>query len=153
MTKSLITLAMAGLFALTACTEGNNTGGATVAGATAGALLGAAAFSGSDAWLGIVGSALVGGLAGYGIGKYMDRQDQANMATALSKTPQGKQATWTNPKSDITYTVVPKKNYHNSEGQYCREYQTTITVGGEEQKAYGRACRQPDGQWKIVSSQ
>lgn len=30
----------------------------------------------------------------------------------------------------------------------CREYQTTITIGGKPQKAYGRACRQPDGTWK-----
>jgi hypothetical protein len=30
----------------------------------------------------------------------------------------------------------------------CREYQTTITIGGKDEKAYGRACRQPDGTWK-----
>lgn len=30
----------------------------------------------------------------------------------------------------------------------CREYQTTITIDGKPQKAYGRACRQPDGTWK-----
>jgi hypothetical protein len=30
----------------------------------------------------------------------------------------------------------------------CREYQTTIMIGGKPQKAYGRACRQPDGTWK-----
>jgi hypothetical protein len=32
----------------------------------------------------------------------------------------------------------------------CREYQTTITIGGKPEKAYGRACRQPDGTWKQV---
>ncbi len=137
--------------ALTACSPGNNTSGATAAGAATGALLGAAAFGGEDAWLGIVGSALVGGIVGNQIGKYMDRQDQANMVTALNNTPQGQQASWTNPKSDIKYTVVPQKTYHNNDGQYCREYQTTVTVAGKEQKAYGQACRQPDGQWKIVN--
>lgn len=30
----------------------------------------------------------------------------------------------------------------------CREYQTTVNIGGKPQKAYGRACRQPDGTWK-----
>jgi len=30
----------------------------------------------------------------------------------------------------------------------CREYQTTIVVGGKPEKAYGKACRQPDGTWK-----
>ena len=32
----------------------------------------------------------------------------------------------------------------------CREYQTTIIIGGKPEKAYGRACRQPDGTWKQV---
>ena len=32
----------------------------------------------------------------------------------------------------------------------CREYQTTIMIGGKPEKAYGRACRQPDGTWKVV---
>jgi hypothetical protein len=30
----------------------------------------------------------------------------------------------------------------------CREYQTSIMIGGKPQKAYGKACRQPDGTWK-----
>ncbi|WP_150002321.1 hypothetical protein [Iodidimonas gelatinilytica] len=32
-----------------------------------------------------------------------------------------------------------------------REYQTTITIGGEEKDAYGTACLQPDGDWKMGS--
>jgi hypothetical protein len=30
----------------------------------------------------------------------------------------------------------------------AREYQTTITVGGQREKAYGTACLQPDGSWR-----
>lgn len=30
-----------------------------------------------------------------------------------------------------------------------REYQTKITVGGEEVEAYGDACLQPDGSWRL----
>lgn len=33
---------------------------------------------------------------------------------------------------------------------YCREYTKDITVGGKEVEGYGRACRQPDGSWRIV---
>lgn len=33
----------------------------------------------------------------------------------------------------------------------CREYQTTITVAGRQQPAYGVTCRQPDGSWRIVT--
>jgi hypothetical protein len=32
----------------------------------------------------------------------------------------------------------------------CREFQQTIVVNGQQQPAYGRACEQPDGSWKIV---
>ena len=32
---------------------------------------------------------------------------------------------------------------------YCREYQHTVTIDGKQEKAYGTACRQPDGSWKI----
>jgi hypothetical protein len=33
---------------------------------------------------------------------------------------------------------------------YCREYQSTMTVGGQQIASYGTACQQPDGSWRIV---
>lgn len=33
----------------------------------------------------------------------------------------------------------------------CREYTKTISIGGRLEVGYGRACRQPDGAWEIVS--
>jgi hypothetical protein len=33
---------------------------------------------------------------------------------------------------------------------YCREYQTTTTVGGRTVSSYGTACQQPDGSWRLV---
>lgn len=36
-------------------------------------------------------------------------------------------------------------------GQDCREYQQTVMVGGQPSPAYGTACRQADGSWKIIS--
>jgi surface antigen len=32
-----------------------------------------------------------------------------------------------------------------------REYQTEITVGNEVLPAYGTACLQSDGSWKVIS--
>ncbi|MBX6368998.1 MAG: hypothetical protein IRZ04_13500 [Rhodospirillales bacterium] len=32
----------------------------------------------------------------------------------------------------------------------CRDFEAPIIVGGMEQMARGRACRQPDGTWQIV---
>ena len=34
---------------------------------------------------------------------------------------------------------------------YCREYTQVVNIGGRNETAYGKACRQPDGQWKVVS--
>ena len=34
---------------------------------------------------------------------------------------------------------------------YCREFTKVVTVGGQPQPAYGKACYQPDGSWQIVS--
>jgi len=45
--------------------------------------------------------------------------------------------------------MTPLKTYQRPSGQYCREYQQTIYVGGQQQQAYGTACRQPDGSWEI----
>jgi hypothetical protein len=35
--------------------------------------------------------------------------------------------------------------------QNCREFQSTVTVGGTQQPAHGTSCQQPDGSWRIVS--
>lgn len=37
-------------------------------------------------------------------------------------------------------------------GEYCREYQKSIHVGGHIESGYGTACMQPDGSWMIVST-
>ena len=40
--------------------------------------------------------------------------------------------------------------YTDSAGRSCREYQTTVNVGGAAQPGYGTACLEPDGSWHIV---
>ena len=34
--------------------------------------------------------------------------------------------------------------------RYCREYQSSSVVGGQQVYSYGTACQQPDGSWRIV---
>ena len=36
---------------------------------------------------------------------------------------------------------------------YCREFTRDVMVAGKKQPGYGTACRQEDGDWKIVSEQ
>lgn len=128
----------------------NETGGA-LAGGVMGGILGGMLFHGDGQVAGVIGGTLLGGLLGSRVGAYMDRQDQINMQRAIIHTPVDQEATWTNKRRHATYTVTPLRNYHGKNGRYCREYQTTVTVNGKKQSAYGKACRQPDGSWHIVN--
>jgi len=136
---------------LSGCEEGRNVPGATLVGAGAGGLIGSQLFGGrSGPLLGALGGALVGGVIGGQVGRYMDRQDRANMRRAITTTPINSEASWTNPNNDVTYVVRPVRDYH-TQGAYCREYQSRIKIGDEWKKGFGKACRMPDGQWRIAS--
>jgi hypothetical protein len=49
----------------------------------------------------------------------------------------------------ITYT--PRPGWTNAQGQYCREYKSTQSTGRSATERYGTACRDADGQWRIVN--
>jgi len=70
---------------------------------------------------------------------------------ALERSRSGTVSTWTDPDTGHIGSVVPVETWQASDGSYCREYQQTITIGGQTTEGYGTACRQPDGSWKIVS--
>ena len=44
-------------------------------------------------------------------------------------------------------TVTPVGDVYRDGGEYCREYQTDVEIGGRLERAYGTACLQPDGSW------
>jgi len=120
-------------------------------GAAAGGLIGAAAGGGTE---GIVAGVLLGGLLGGAIGDSLDQRDremadQSNQR-ALETYRAGETSTWHNPDNGHSGSITPTSTYQNDQGQYCREFQQTVVVGGQQQQAYGTACRQPDGSWKIV---
>jgi hypothetical protein len=48
---------------------------------------------------------------------------------------------------DAGVTVVDE-GYAGS-GEFCREFQQEIVVGGREERGYGIACLQEDGSWRI----
>jgi surface antigen len=64
----------------------------------------------------------------------------------------GQTTTWQNPDSGHSGSVTPTRTYQAPSGEYCREYQQEIVIGGEKHQSYGTACRQPDGSWKIQNS-
>lgn len=98
---------------------------------------------------------LLGAFIGSEVGASLDRADHtyANQASqrAFETAPSGQAITWNNPDSGHYGSVTPMRTYEQAPGQYCREYQQTVTVGGERQSSYGTACRMPDGSWKVVN--
>lgn len=51
----------------------------------------------------------------------------------------------------VVYRAPPPVSYQAAPQNYCREYTMTTMVGGRPVEAYGTACMQPDGSWRIVS--
>ena len=128
----------------------------TIIGGAAGAVAGAQFGSGKGQLAATAAGALVGALVGREVGKSLDRADQLAMQDTAQRTleeqPTGATSQWHNPDSGNSGTITPTRTFQKTDGQYCREYQQTITVGGELEEAYGTACRQPDGTWQIVSN-
>ena len=120
-------------------------------GATVGGLLSAGLGASPAA---IAGSVILGGLVGGAIGDRLDaadkRQASEAAARALESAPSGQSVAWNNPDTNHSGTVTPTNTYQSTSGQYCREYQQTITIDGQPHQSYGTACRQPDGSWKVM---
>lgn len=98
---------------------------------------------------------LVGGLIGSEIGRSMDEVDRmkANQAITRAKTaPLGETITWNNPNNDHRGSITPTRDGTSQSGDYCREFYQTVSIGGKTEDAYGIACRQPDGTWRIVEN-
>ena len=122
-----------------------------VGGAVAGGILGEVIGGhGGDIVAGAVAGGLLGALAG-NILDQRDRQIAAETAQrSLETMPTGSPSSWSNPDTGNSGTVTPTRTYQQSDGTYCREYTQEVVVEGRRQQAYGTACRQADGSWKIV---
>jgi surface antigen len=120
-------------------------------GAVAGGLLGAAIGDGRTR--DIAAGTAVGALLGVLAGNVLDQRDQRlasqAAARALETAPSGEAVPWTNPDTGNRGSVTPTRTWQTASGQYCREYQQEIVVGGEVRQGFGTACRRPDGTWQI----
>ena len=147
--------ALVGALAVSACENagGKETAG-TLLGGAGGALLGAQVGSGSGQILAAVAGGLAGAFLGNQIGQSLDKADQAYAEQATVQAhnaPIGETIAWNNPESGNSGTYTPVRDGYTQAGLYCREYQTTVTVGGKVESAYGTACQQPDGSWQVVN--
>lgn len=163
----MIAVVLSGTLMLAGCTEytGPKEQTGTLLGAITGVALGAAI--GTKTKCGrhhcrsktsgnaMVIGALAGGFLGNAVGRSMDERDRSYYGQAqyqaLEYGPSGQPSYWHNPDSGNNGYVTAAPAYERSPGQYCREYQQTVRIGGRSEEAYGTACRQPDGTWQIVS--
>ena len=127
----------------------------TAAGAIGGGIAGYQFGGGKGKAIATVAGTLLGGALGRSIGGSLDRGDMAyynaTSQKALETGQIGQPLPWSNPQTGNSGTVTPQNYYQTANGQYCREYSQAINVGGKTESAYGKACRQPDGSWQIVS--
>lgn len=154
--KFLIIALLAPMLASCAQGAGDKQTMGTLIGAAGGGLAGAQVGSGSGQLAATAVGALLGAMVGSEVGKSLDQADRMHMARnrhkALDTMPSGQSTKWVNPDSGNSGTVTPQPAFEQSTGQYCREFQETVSIGGKQETAYGTACRQPDGTWKIVST-
>lgn len=147
-------------FTLSSCASMQQTYGENPK-AMLGGLLGAGAGAGIAALAGggpgaIVGAAVGGALIGGFVGHKMDNNDKQKATQAAQQAFEQNQAgqttVWNNPDSGNSGSITPTKTYQLASGQYCRQYQQTIVIGGEQHQTYGTACRQADGTWQVQQS-
>ncbi|MBT3907856.1 MAG: glycine zipper 2TM domain-containing protein [Rhodospirillaceae bacterium] len=131
----------------------NKEGIGTLVGAGLGALVGSRVGGGKGRLAAVALGALGGAYLGSKLGQQLDAADRARAERAQEEahtTPVGKTIAWNNPDSGNSGTFTPTRDGTDRQtGNYCREYKTTINVGGKYEEAYGTACRQADGTWRI----
>ena len=140
---------------LTGCANMSNEQQGQVAGVAIGTILAHNASKGhKDRGVALVLGALAGGFIGSQIGASLDERDRQlhgnTTYDALETQPDNTVSQWNNPNTGHSGTVVPTQTWMAHSGTYCREYVQTIYVRGREEQAYGTACRQADGSWKMM---
>ena len=132
----------------------------TILGGIAGAVVGNKFGKGGGNTAATAVGAVIGATVGRNIGKSLDEtsRQRAGAATqqALDTTAVGDPPIiWENPDNaggpaDGATTIT--RQGADSEGRTCREFQQTVTIGGRQEQSYGTACRDENGDWKIVST-
>lgn len=160
LTKTLTTVSLAAALAISVagCESlgGQKQTGGAVLGGVGGAIAGAQFGSGTGRIAAAAVGTLLGALVGSEVGRSLDKADltYANQANQRAQTaPLNQPIQWNNPQSGNYGTVIPvREGTQPGTGAYCREFQQTVSIGGKTESAYGTACRQPDGTWKVVGS-
>ena len=153
----MLTLVVLASFTLVACDTLQGRGNKETLGAATGAVIGGVLASnvgdGKGQLVAVGVGTLLGALVGSEVGRSLDKADMLYAQRANQQAhsaPIGETISWNNPESGNSGNVTPVRDGYADSGEYCREYQQTIYVGGVQETAVGIACRNPDGTWKIA---
>jgi len=152
-----IAIVFAAAFSLAACATdgGQKETAGTLIGAGLGGLAGSQIGSGSGKLAAVGAGVLLGAILGRETGRSLDKADrlyaERTAAQSLESAPTGATKAWKNPDSGNSGTFTPTRTYETSEGQPCRDYETTVTIDGKTEIVRGTACREPDGRWTVVN--
>ncbi len=148
---------LAAALALGACASdaGPKQTGGTLIGAVVGGLAGSTIGRGSGRHVAIGVGTLLGAYLGSEVGKSLDRADRIHAARAAQDTleygPTGTTGSWVNPDNGHSGTMTPRRTFESLSGENCRDYETTVTIDGRTESAYGTACRRGGGRWMIMN--
>lgn len=154
--KAGFALALAAAVTLSACQsmqDNPKQGAGTLLGGLGGAVVGAQFGKGTGQLAATAAGTLLGAYIGSEVGASLDAADRQQAQQAQQSAmaaPIGRTIAWNNPDSGHSGTITPVNDGRSSQGEYCREYHTTVTIDGKQEQAYGQACRQADGSWKVV---
>ena len=143
--KGFLTLTLSVLI-LGGCATNQQSG--TLIGGLAGAAIGSTIGDGRGQNIAIAAGAIAGSLIGSSIGQRLDEQDQSRIAYSMERN---QRSSWTNSRTGRRYTVMPAPTIASpTANRQCREFTVETEIGDRTESAYGTACRQSDGSWKIV---
>ena len=139
---------------------GDHEAAGAILGGVAGAVVGNKFGKGSGKTAATALGAVIGSTVGRNIGQSLDEtsRQRAGAAThqALETAAIGDPPIiWENPANTggpAEGSTIITRQGADSEGRTCREFQQTVTIGGRQEQSYGTACRDANGDWKIVSS-
>jgi len=105
-------------------------------------------FSDADAWAFLALTAITLAIVD-SLSEAQQREHEAAQVLAAT-APIGETITWND--GGASGSVTPLRDGRTEDGEYCREFLQTVTIGGRAEEAYGTACLKPDGAWEVVSS-
>ena len=129
-------------------------------GAVVGGVIGNQFCHGSGRTAATIGGVILGGIAGNAIAKDACKDDRHdayyynNTYYDAFDSDDEREYEWRNPYTNNYGYVTPGDYYDDGYQGYegpCREFSQRVFIDGLPETAYGVACRQNDGSWRIVS--